>query len=318
MILSQINNAYISGSPVSAMYLGTNKVWPIYASGSFWYGFSSNSCVTLNLNSSQNMPTSGIVWGDGSTSSVTNTNATYVHSYGKSNCNTALYSGLMAFYNFDGNINDATINGYNLTAPWTPYQQGSAKIGSSSALFTSFGSCSSGPGFVYPTNPFNLYTGQSASFSMWYYPTQSITYGGGCGYSVFGSQFGNFGLSAGYLLNKADTLTFNIANSNITITGNQMSTGNWYHYVCVHDASTKSLILYQNGSLVGSRTYTSISAPTQNYLGFGINGSAYGAGGGIEYGVPCKMDAVGIWKRALTSGDVALLNNSGNAIQYPF
>jgi hypothetical protein len=316
MILSQVNNAYVSGSPVSAMYLGTNKVWPVYTSGSFWYGFSTNSCITLILNSSQNIPQSGIVWGDGSISNITNTNATYVHSYGKSSCNTALYSGIMAFYNFDGDINDATTNGYNLTAPWTPYQQGGSKIGSASALFTSFGSCGSGPGFSYPTNPFNLYTGQSASFSMWYYPTQSITFRGGCAYTVFGSNFGNFGLNASYGLGTTDTLLFNIANSNVTITGNQMSTGNWYHYVCTHDAPSKTLTVYQNGNLVGSRTYTSISAPSQNYLGFAINGSAYGAG--IEYGVPCKMDAIGIWKRALTSGDVSLLFNSGNAIQYPF
>jgi hypothetical protein len=222
----------------------------------------------------------------------------------------------LAFYNFDGNINDVSNNGYNLSVRGAAYQSGTAKIGSASALFTSFGSCGNGPGFSYPTNPFNLYTGQSAAFSFWYYPAQSITFLRGCAYTIFGSNFGNFGMGVGYIPNMANTLSFNISSNNVTVTGNVMTVGQWQHFVCTHDAVAKTLSVYQNGNFVGSAGYSSITAPSQQFQGFAINGSAYG--NGIEYGVPCQMDAVGIWTRNLSSGDVSLLFNGGTGMQYPF
>jgi hypothetical protein len=86
MLLSKINNAYLNSIPMSAMYLGAIKVWPIYDSGAFWYGFNSNSCVTLTLNSTSAIPISGIIWGDGSVSGISLGTATYRDAYGTAVC----------------------------------------------------------------------------------------------------------------------------------------------------------------------------------------------------------------------------------------
>ena len=86
MLLSEINNAYVNNTLISAIYLGANKVWPKYNSGSFWYGFSSNSCATLTLNSSSAVSSSGIVWGDGTISGLNVGTSVYKHSYGTGVC----------------------------------------------------------------------------------------------------------------------------------------------------------------------------------------------------------------------------------------
>jgi hypothetical protein len=85
MLLSQINKAYINNTPISAIYLGQNKVWPP-TSIDFLYGFTGDCCVTLTLNSSSTISRRGIIWGDGAISGLNVGTSVYKHSYGTGVC----------------------------------------------------------------------------------------------------------------------------------------------------------------------------------------------------------------------------------------
>ncbi len=89
-----------------------------------------------------------------------------------------------------------------------------------------------------------------------------------------------------------------------------LSTATWYHVVVTYDTGT--LVLYLNGS---SQTFTKTGSDTTIttnsdpfYLGrLQSDASSYFDG---------LIDEVGIWSRALTSGEVTTLYNSGNGLDY--
>jgi hypothetical protein len=93
--------------------------------------------------------------------------------------------------------------------------------------------------------------------------------------------------------------------------------GNWHHVVITYDGSrsTSGVTIYIDGS---SRTVTSITntlstnAPTGSSMAIGSRTSTFGS----YY--DGSLDEFGIWSRALTSGEVTSLYNSGAGVQYPF
>lgn len=92
-----------------------------------------------------------------------------------------------------------------------------------------------------------------------------------------------------------------------------LTTGTWYHFVVTYDATT--ITLYKNGSSLLS------SALTAGTLGGDSNISAMNLGiasDQVSRPASVYMDEVGIWSRALSSGEVTSLYNSGAGLAYPF
>ncbi len=88
----------------------------------------------------------------------------------------------------------------------------------------------------------------------------------------------------------------------------------WYHVVAVYDASAGAVQFYVDGSALTNITgfYTSIqntSAPFE--IGSTVDGVR-------SFYTPASYDEVGIWSRALSSGEVSQLYNSGSGLAYPF
>jgi hypothetical protein len=243
----------------------------------------------------------------------------------------SLNVNLKAFYNFDSDINDSTINGLNLSKGGSCAYTitNSSKVGSSAIQFTNYGPCGSAAGLVYPSNIWNIFDGvTNASFSFWFNLTQNIpntnpsaSY---CGMNIFGSDFGNFGFFVGpkgttaYQFGGDNNIRIGIANNpNLLMsTSNPLTINTWYHFVGVLDNTNKNFTSYINGIKLNSLSFSSINAPGQNYQGFAIDGSGYGTKG--EYGIPCIFDATGLWNKALTPDEVALLYHQASGRQYPF
>lgn len=88
-----------------------------------------------------------------------------------------------------------------------------------------------------------------------------------------------------------------------------LSTGVWYFATVTYDGSV--FRLYLNGTLESTSAGTSASI----VAGSGTIGRAFWVGGNYFNG---QIDEVGFWQRALTSGEITTLYNSGNGVQYPF
>lgn len=89
--------------------------------------------------------------------------------------------------------------------------------------------------------------------------------------------------------------------------GSSFSTGTWYHFVHVYDASAGTLAVYVNGSLVNTHT----GAPTSIFNG--TSQVQMGSGQGYADGV---FDEFAIWERALSPTEVSFLYNAGSGIPY--
>jgi len=239
---------------------------------------------------------------------------------------TTLTTGLCAFYSFEGNTNDSTNNGLNLgTGGNSAYNFTTGKTGASAIQFTNYGPCGAAAGLTYPNNIWNIYDGvTNASFSFWikipqYFPSVNPAFST-CGMTIFGADYGNFGFS----INPAgptgaaapNMLVFSLA-GNITpsITATFI-TNTWYHFAGVLNNTNKTYTVYRNGAVLSAVSFTSLTAPGENFQGFAIDGSGQSTNG--EYGVPCTFDAVGLWNRALSASEITTLYNNGNGIQYPF
>jgi hypothetical protein len=227
-----------------------------------------------------------------------------------------LSSNLVAFYNFDGDRNDSSGNGLNLSIGLDcAYNYTDAKVGSSAIQFTKFGTCYRSAGLTYPNNIWNLYNGNtSASYSLWFKYTQDITFSGGCAWTFFGADYGNFGFSINPTYN-TNEISFRLAG--VGAIGNPITliVGEWYHIVGTYDYITRKYKIYKNGYLIVNEQ-PSMVAPWENYQGFAINGSGLDTRG--EYGLPIIMDAVGLWNKELSYSEVLSLYNNGNGDQYPF
>jgi len=235
----------------------------------------------------------------------------------KVNLQSNLKNSIVAFYNFDGDINDSSGNGIDLSPGiYCDYNFTTPLVGSSAIQFTNFGSCGDSSGLNYPNNIWNLYDGNtSASYSLWFKYTQDIIYTGGCGKTFFGSDFGNFGFAINPRLYYNNEIKFDLAGVGTIGQPTSVNVGQWYHIIGIYDHTIGRYKIYKNGNLIVNEVPT-MNAPLQNFQGFTINGSANSSAG--EYGIPIIMDAVGFWNKALNHNDVIQLYNNGQGNEYPF
>lgn len=96
---------------------------------------------------------------------------------------------------------------------------------------------------------------------------------------------------------------------------NTITNSSWIHWVATYDGTT--VTLYRNGSSVASTGGgSSMTVPTHK-MGIGNCGSNSLNYSTVE-GFKGSVDEVGLWNRALSSGEVSQLYNSGNGLAYPF
>jgi hypothetical protein len=232
-----------------------------------------------------------------------------------------LFNGLCAFYNFDGNFNDSSGNGINLGTGGSCAYNYTTGVAGTAIKFTNYGTCGSSSGVVYPYDIWNVYNGQSASFSIWFKYTQDIQFLGGCSYMFFGSDYSKFGFNIQPTTIK-NQISYGISNVYQTTDPTLVTVGQWNHIVGTFNSSTNALKIYRNGTLINSVSGLSMNAPGQGWTGFAINGSCNQAANSTstagEYGIPIVFDATGLWNRVLSDSEIAALYNNGNGTQYPF
>lgn len=118
-----------------------------------------------------------------------------------------------------------------------------------------------------------------------------------------------YGDSAGTKTLYAQRLTNAAVTSSTTIT-----TGTWHHFVYTFDGTT--MLLYYDGSLlINGGTQSGSVSTSGNAAVFAIGRERIPGDGGFWKG---KVDEVGVWSRALTSGEVTSLYNGGAGLAYPF
>lgn len=123
-----------------------------------------------------------------------------------------------------------------------------------------------------------------------------------------GSPIVNFQISSG------NTLVIALRNNSgsglaTAVSSGTFTTGTWYHVVVTYSSGTMQL--YINGSADGSGSY---SGGTWS----NINDTRFGRDNWNNTYMNGAIDETGIWTRALSSGEVTSLYNSGNGFQYPF
>ena len=199
-------------------------------------------------------------------------------------------SGLVGYWPFTGNTNDASTAGNNLTNSGATLT--TDRFGNSNEAYNFNGSSQSmtktSPSFTFgPTSSFTV--------SFWMYkPT--LSYGvalmnssGANGNFIWNVQTGATG-NFQFGTNKQGS-TWAWAQSSYAI--NQ-----WYHVVATYNNG--AMTLYLNGTSVATQTFTQTTAATTNlplYVGKGHSGNYFTG----------KVDDLGIWNRVLTQAEITLL-----------
>lgn len=215
-----------------------------------------------------------------------------------------LNDSLMAAYNADGNAYDFTTN-YNGTLTNGATAAGSPKVGTASFTFDGVDD--------YVALPVNTFTFTSSfSVSAWYYATDVFTY------AIFSTQDG---VSGGFRITEDFSHAGNVrifygSGLFFDLTSSTSRTNNaWHNLVVVHEAGVGTYMYFNgtfdcsvlNGLTVAS---TGTSFPTIGIDEFGLGSFAFPFKGNI--------DAVQVWNRPLTAGEVTSLYNSGSGKQPPF
>lgn len=91
-----------------------------------------------------------------------------------------------------------------------------------------------------------------------------------------------------------------------------VSAGNWVHVAATYDGST--MTMYVNGTSEATASFSGSIGTGSAVLGIGMDITD----GGSNVHLIGAIDEVGMWSRALTSGEVSSLYNGGTGLQYPF
>ncbi|MBK9636402.1 MAG: LamG domain-containing protein [Bacteroidetes bacterium] len=201
-------------------------------------------------------------------------------------------TGLVGWWGFSGNANDASGNGNNFTVTGATLTTDRNGTPNSAYLFN--GSSQ----YLVNNNLSHLFSeAGSFSVSIWINKTATAT---GSAIMSGNTNGGPFiwiiqGNATDMMLgtNKQGSAWF-WAQTPFTLS-------NWDHYVGVY--ATNDMFLYKNGALLATNTYTHTGATTAIeplYVGRGAGGTYLGG----------KTDDIGIWNRALTSQEILDLYNA--------
>lgn len=221
-----------------------------------------------------------------------------------------LQTNLTAFWSLENTSwTDDTGNGSTLTATGSPTSDSTAPavVGNYAAF----------PGSAYLSVADNTNIdadGGSFSISIWVYAGGTANQNGFVGKGSTG--FGNEEWGLGHRFTSANVWSFQVYDSGSNPTRAEdtvaHATNTWVHLVGTFDGSSKGLVLYKNGSSVGTATAGVAVNSTANPFHIGRNGFG---GSGLNSGN--RIDQVGFWKgRVLSSSDAMALYNSGSGLSY--
>jgi hypothetical protein len=206
-------------------------------------------------------------------------------------------SGLVAYWKLDGNSNDS-VGSLNGTDTSVTYGLSYGIINQGAQLLRSFTSR-----ILFGTSA-SLQPGSAMSMSMWINiasaPASFCAIGGN---NVYGQ-------ARGYLFDMDTTnLAFQVGDGAWGKVTTTYTTGAWIHLVGTWDGST--VTFYKNGSsagtaLKGAITYTSCGMTVGNYYTDATSANMFDG----------SVDEIGVWNRALTSGEVTTLYNGGSGLSY--
>lgn len=196
---------------------------------------------------------------------------------------------LAAWYDFNGNYQDASPNNNHLTAMGTTSRTTDRFNNPNSAFLASLS------GYLTNIAPsFTLSPTQSFSMSVWWRKT-----GGTVAVMIGTTTNGNFITNMQSAAASNTSMFGTNRQGQAWIWASEPGALNvWEHYVCVYDAP--NMTLYKNGVAVATNTYIHTGAQSVNmplWIGRGV------AGGNFQG----SIDEVGIWTRALTPGEALQL-----------
>jgi hypothetical protein len=193
-------------------------------------------------------------------------------------------AGALAFWKL-ADLTDSSGNGNNL-------------INTNNVQFVAgkIGNCAEFDGSNRFTSELSQALGQSFSLSMWLYPTIVNGYKNILTWRTSGT--GSIGYDGAiYWYN--DNGGFLVLSSNGIIQAN-----NWYHICLI--CNNNAITIYVNGISVATGTDNNTRTATALTIG------AYIGGGENIVG---KLDATGIWTRALSEQEIQILYNNGNGLE---
>lgn len=205
--------------------------------------------------------------------------------------------GAVAYYKLDGNSNDA-IGTNNGTDTSISYNNSYGKINqgillNGSSTYITLGDFSS------------IINNGDFSVSCWIkvssFAAQGIAVSFGTG-GLTDNQI-NIGVTSG------SKPFFGLYSDDLTGT-TTLSTSTWYHLVVTYVYGSKLQTIYINGTSDSTRTSSGLPSVSSTTF-IGKRASAYDFFNG-------NVDEISVWNKALSSGDVTTLYNSGNGLQYPF
>jgi hypothetical protein len=207
-------------------------------------------------------------------------------------------TNLLAFYRLNDNgsgglsLVDSSGNGRTLTATGTVnlgtgINGGAANFVRSSTPRLSW---TSGSTFLNPNN--------AHSFAFWARPVANINY-----YSFISASTTGFNIHH----DSGGSLYWNNGLAGDVQVNGVFSAGTWVHIVCVRN-SANNMQVFRNGTSV----YSSPSTRTyNNATGYSIGGNSVTAG----FSMDGLLDNVGIWSRALSAAEVAILYGGGSGYE---
>jgi hypothetical protein len=164
-------------------------------------------------------------------------------------------------------------------------------------------------------------SGAAFSVSMWFYlDSLPSTVAGLEGYYLFNQlhtaspyephniQLKSVNNLLSFTSRNTSSTSYSVANAGV------VSDSAWHHIVVINRGNGQTLQMYIDGADVstsaGTFTGTLFEAGSSTYFGHAYNSATQFMRG--------RIDECGIWGRALTSGEVAVLWNSGSGTTYPF
>lgn len=204
----------------------------------------------------------------------------------------ALTTGIIGYWNLQGNSNDVTGNGRNGTDTNVTY--------------------STGNGLILQGGGFN---GSSSNITLASTITQTdftiagwikSSYSGSGSYQTLASWTGSYYLVIQASANSYD-IQFGTAGGAINSSRTGLNDGNW-HFLVVTITGGTAGALYIDGVADGTGTVSPFIGLTM-YFGSITNSSNYAT---------ASLDEIGIWSRALSGSEITQLYNGGAGLTYPF
>lgn len=215
----------------------------------------------------------------------------------------ALTDNLTAYYKFNSNANDS-VGSNNGTEVNTPtYTSGNGSLGNCMSLASASSQYVTLPNAVFPWGT------NTVTINFW----SNVATTAGINQAVFMVARTGQGAMIYMSFGVWDWAKPNVVSTNYTWAGDST----WHMWTFVADGSGMRYYLDGNSTPVAT------NANTANFvdpIGDTIPVGAYRSGGTIQSGwyLNGKIQAMGIWSRALSTSEISQLYNSGSGLQYPF